>query len=282
MTTLTPHYEEDVLYGLNPEYVRQQLGSGTAPKKDGDEASYLINRRGDETETLKYLRISFRDEWANFVQRLGKLADRHYKRMEERWYAAKQEAQLYQAAAAVVAEAAAGASGSSSDLPEGEAAAEAAAARAKLAAAEEAFKAAANRRQILCGDPMQVSAGQFCCGMPLEPFAQELQLWASMRGQLLARTIKGMLYYQDALKQLNLIRLGERIGQMVPCGMDLTRVEEKLMEEVQEQEQQQQERWTSEERNKRVQRKMEGLEEKLKNSVVEQLTTRKYQYVVSR
>jgi hypothetical protein len=192
MTTLTPHYGEDVLYGLDPEYVRGQL-NGNPPGKVGDETSFLINGKGEETETLKYLRISFKEDWGNLIQRLRAMEAKEPKLDEE-----------------------------------GE--------------------------KMLGRDPAHISASDFRNGKALAPYAEEVLVWASMRGQLLTRTVKGMMYYEDAIKQLCAVRLGDRIreavgprlGERVPAGELASRTKEVVAQ------------------------------------VVEQLTLCKYQYVISR
>ena len=290
MTTLTPHYEEDVLYGLDPEYVRNQMQTKRAPKEDGDEASYLINGRADETETLKYLRISFRDEWGNFIQRLRGRAEQRCKLMEEHVSAACQRKGRREAAAEARAAAGTSATGEGmaeavTALAEARAAERAAAGTSAsgeamaeaLAKAQEAEQEAAKRKQILSGDPMQISAGQFGVGMPLALYAEDVLLWASMRGQLLTRTVKGMMYYQEALKQLYLMRLGESIKGAVASGLAAKGVKQRLTEKLV-----QQGALSEVEREERVGKKLAALEGRLVKAVAEQLTICKYQYVVSR
>ena len=194
MTTLTPHYGEDVLYGLDPEYVRSQL-KGKPPGKVGDETSFLINSKGEETETLKYLRISFKEDWANLIQRLRAMEAKEPKLDDE-----------------------------------GE--------------------------KVLGRDPTHISASDFRNGKALAPYAEEVLVWASMRGQLLTRTVKGMMYYEDAVKQLCAARLADRIKGVVT---------ERL----------QQRQGGGGEVGAAVTKKVVG-------QVVEKLTTCKYQYVVSR
>lgn len=46
-------------------------------------------------------------------------------------------------------------------------------------------------------DPASISEEDFCTGGALSHLQMELQLWASYRGQLLARTVRGMLQNQE-------------------------------------------------------------------------------------
>ncbi len=54
----------------------------------------------------------------------------------------------------------------------------------------------------VCVCHTQVSEDAFAPGGPLAELALELQLWASYRGQLLARTVRGMMCYDKALRIL--------------------------------------------------------------------------------
>lgn len=50
-------------------------------------------------------------------------------------------------------------------------------------------------------------------GAALHPWLHELLAWASMRGQLLQRTVHGMMYYETALQQLILMQAKAQLAK---------------------------------------------------------------------
>ncbi|KAF8059158.1 CALS3 [Scenedesmus sp. PABB004] len=138
MTTLTPHYGEDVLYALDEPTALADMG---APRlRPGDPCS-LFTPAGERTETLKYLQATYVAEWKNFAQRVITRPD----------------------------------------------------VRATLGPACPA-------------KPGDVTPEHFAPGGVLHGWREELLVWASMRGQLLERTVHGIMHYHSALQQLVLMQ----------------------------------------------------------------------------
>eukprot|EP00775_Hariotina_reticulata_P008714 gene8714-8895_t len=143
MTTLTPHYDEDVVYALNAEDALADLQASRLVnmrpgKMDGHaKMVYLINAEGCPTPTMAYLRSVYggaatgQHQWANFVERIKGLARQKGLNVS------------------------------------------------KL--------------------PSQVTEYHFLPDEPLHTLKEELLMWASWRGQLLARTARGMMSYRTAL-----------------------------------------------------------------------------------
>lgn len=143
LTTLVPHYSEDVIYPLDANEVKARTGKDATP---GKITSLVHSMEGMEISTLDFLRIQFEDEWANFVERLV-----------ENWRGSLTDAD-----------------GNLIDL-------------AKI-------------------DPATITVRDFLLSNPHGLFSREedarmdLMMWASERGQLLARTTRGMMMYQQALE----------------------------------------------------------------------------------
>lgn len=65
---LVPHYAEGVIYPLDNEEVAARIGGEV---KKGDLGDELVEQMtGLDVSTIDFLRIQFRDEWDNFVQRM--------------------------------------------------------------------------------------------------------------------------------------------------------------------------------------------------------------------
>jgi len=62
--------------------------------------------------------------------------------------------------------------------------------------------------------PSNIKEAAFLPGQPLHPWRHELLSWASMRGQLLQRTVHGMMYYEKALQQLILMQSRPQLTAM--------------------------------------------------------------------
>lgn len=143
LTTLVPHYSEDVIYPLDSDEVKERTGKDVTPNKM---TNLVGSMKGMEITTLDFLRIQFEDEWDNFLERLvdnwqGKITD---------------------------------ADGNVIDLSK------------------------VNPDDITVNDfTLKSKSGLFS----REPGARmDLMMWASERGQLLARTVRGMMMYQQALE----------------------------------------------------------------------------------
>ena len=68
LTTLVPHYAEDVLYPIDADEVEHRTGK----KPTAGAVTDLIGiMEGMEITTLQFLKIQFSDEWSNFVERLA-------------------------------------------------------------------------------------------------------------------------------------------------------------------------------------------------------------------
>jgi hypothetical protein len=65
---LVPHYAEGVIYPLDSEEVAARIGGHVKKGSLGDELVELMS--GLDVSTIDFLRIQFRDEWDNFVQRM--------------------------------------------------------------------------------------------------------------------------------------------------------------------------------------------------------------------
>lgn len=73
LTTLVPHYAEDVIYALDAEEVKSRTGAAPEAGKITELVGIM---EGMEISTLEFLRIQFSDEWTNFLERLkGKYCD---------------------------------------------------------------------------------------------------------------------------------------------------------------------------------------------------------------
>lgn len=65
---LVPHYAEGVIYPLDSEEVADRTGRDVKKGSLGDELVEQMS--GLDVSTIDFLRIQFRDEWDNFVQRM--------------------------------------------------------------------------------------------------------------------------------------------------------------------------------------------------------------------
>jgi hypothetical protein len=65
---LVPHYAEGVIYPLDSEEVAARIGAQVKRGSLGDELVEQMS--GLDVSTIDFLRIQFRDEWDNFVQRI--------------------------------------------------------------------------------------------------------------------------------------------------------------------------------------------------------------------
>ncbi|GAX79705.1 hypothetical protein CEUSTIGMA_g7146.t1 [Chlamydomonas eustigma] len=125
-TTLTPLYEEDVLYALDGPRLAQGMGYPISGARD---MADLMTETEDSVSLISYLRSVYPKDWECFKERL-------------------------------------------SDQLGGEL------------------------------DLSAVNEADFNTGGALQELGLQLQLWASFRGQLLARTVRGMICYQRALRIL--------------------------------------------------------------------------------
>ncbi|KAK2080835.1 hypothetical protein QBZ16_000689 [Prototheca wickerhamii] len=117
-TTLTPHYEEDVLYALDAASVARRFGLAAG-------MSDLVRENADGVSVMQWLRSAYPREWRHLLERLG---------------------------------------------------------------------------PALGGlDPRRVTEADFDAGGPLDGAQTQLLQWASYRGQLLARTTRGIMAYERAL-----------------------------------------------------------------------------------
>ena len=126
--TLTPHYEEDVIYAVDRKATAKMFGLDENTSKG---LSDLVSENEDGVTTAAFLRSFYDKEWKNLIERLNP----KIKKLERM-------------------------------------------------------------------DPSQVTEADFCPGGDLAPLSEELVLWASHRGQLLARTVRGMMAYENALRRL--------------------------------------------------------------------------------
>lgn len=63
-----PHYAEGVIYPLDADEVAERLG---VPVKKGELDDELVSMmKGLDVSTIDFLRIQFKDEWVNFVERM--------------------------------------------------------------------------------------------------------------------------------------------------------------------------------------------------------------------
>ncbi|PSC69540.1 Callose synthase 5 [Micractinium conductrix] len=123
--TLTPHYEEDVIYALNAASVARHFGMDPASARG---MSDLMRENEDGVSVMQWLRSAYDQDWKNLLERL----------------------------------------------------------KPKLGGL----------------DPRYVTDADFDVGGPLHHVQMELLLWASYRGQLLARTVRGMMAYEKAIRLL--------------------------------------------------------------------------------
>ena len=126
--TLTPHYEEDVIYPLDRRDVAREfnLDQGTASGLND-----LMSENNDGVTTIAFLKSFYSRDWMNLMERLG---------------------------------------------PE-----------------------ISTRGRL---DPRLINENDFSSGGDLFDLREELMMWASHRGQLLARTVRGMMTYETALRRL--------------------------------------------------------------------------------
>eukprot|EP00878_Enallax_costatus_P006851 GHUV01007179.1.p1 GENE.GHUV01007179.1~~GHUV01007179.1.p1 ORF type:complete len:900 (+),score=210.18 GHUV01007179.1:1501-4200(+) len=161
MTTLTPHYGEDVMYALSKSVAEREMGvSGLS---GGDDNTFLLNVRGESTETLNYLKVVYKAEWANFVERI---------------ITSKEVNQYVQ------------------------------------------------ENGITLPAAADISPATFSQGGELHGWLHEMLSFASMRGQLLQRTVHGMMYYETALQQLILMQCRSELAEHAlieadRCGVPL-------------------------------------------------------------
>ncbi|EFN56001.1 hypothetical protein CHLNCDRAFT_145389 [Chlorella variabilis] len=123
--TLTPHYEEDVIYALNSVSVAKHFGMDAVAARG---MSDLMRENEDGVSVMQWLRSAYPSDWDNLLERL----------------------------------------------------------KPKLGGL----------------DPRHVTDADFDVGGPLHHVQMELLLWASYRGQLLARTVRGMMAYEKAIRLL--------------------------------------------------------------------------------
>lgn len=65
---LVPHYEEGVIYPLDADEVEERIGM---PVKKGDLTDELVTiDQGLDVSTIDFLRTEWKDEWDNFVERM--------------------------------------------------------------------------------------------------------------------------------------------------------------------------------------------------------------------
>jgi hypothetical protein len=134
---LVPHYAEGVIYPLDNDEVSERIGQKVKKGELGDELVEQMS--GLDVSTIDFLRIQFRDEWYNFVQRMigryklqgkvdpDRVTERDFRISEKGVFSDNEQARM------------------------------------------------------------------------------DLMLWASERGQMLSRTVKGMMMYATALTQLEYI-----------------------------------------------------------------------------
>lgn len=65
---LVPHYAEGVIYPLDNDEVAERIGAKVEKGDLGDELVEQMS--GLDVSTIDFLRIQFKDEWDNFVQRM--------------------------------------------------------------------------------------------------------------------------------------------------------------------------------------------------------------------
>ena len=68
LTTLVPHYAEDVIYPIDADEIQYRTGKPVTPGKVTELVGIM---EGMEISTLQFLKIQFCDEWDNFVERLA-------------------------------------------------------------------------------------------------------------------------------------------------------------------------------------------------------------------
>lgn len=123
--TLTPHYEEDVIYALNAASVARHFGMDP---NSAAGMSDLMRENEDGVSVMQWLRSAYDQDWKNLLERL----------------------------------------------------------KPKMGGL----------------DPRYITDADFDVGGPLHHVQMELLLWASYRGQLLARTVRGMMAYEKAIRLL--------------------------------------------------------------------------------
>lgn len=65
---LVPHYAEGVIYPLDADEVKERIGMDVKKGDVGDELVAMM--KGLDVSTIDFLRIQFKDEWDNFVERM--------------------------------------------------------------------------------------------------------------------------------------------------------------------------------------------------------------------
>lgn len=65
---LVPHYAEGVIYPLDADEVAERIGVDVKKGDLGDELVAMM--KGLDVSTIDFLRIQFKDEWDNFVERM--------------------------------------------------------------------------------------------------------------------------------------------------------------------------------------------------------------------
>jgi hypothetical protein len=74
---LVPHYAEGVIYPLDTDEAKERTGVDVHKGDLGDELVAMM--KGLDVSTIDFLRIQFKDEWDNFVERmLGKYEEEHH------------------------------------------------------------------------------------------------------------------------------------------------------------------------------------------------------------
>ncbi|KDD71425.1 hypothetical protein H632_c5059p0, partial [Helicosporidium sp. ATCC 50920] len=148
-STLTPHYEEDVLYALNAQSVARHFG---LPQSAARGLADLVSENEDGVSVMQWLRSAYPRDWECLLERLGP--------------------------------------------------------------------------QLKGLDPRHVTEADFDTGGPLHAAQSQLLLWASYRGQLLSRTVRGMMSHERALALL------ARLETPKPPGVSEVAYEAKLKDLV--------------------------------------------------
>lgn len=65
---LVPHYAEGVIYPLDADEVQERIGIDVKKGDMGDELVSMM--KGLDVSTIDFLRIQFKDEWDNFIERM--------------------------------------------------------------------------------------------------------------------------------------------------------------------------------------------------------------------
>jgi hypothetical protein len=170
--TLTPHYEEDVIYALNSASVARHFGMDPVSAQG---MSDLMRENEDGVSVMQWLRSAYEQDWKNLLERLkpklGGLDPRWVLRLGlslvlSSWFIWHRH--LHRIMLSICS---------------------------------------LNSVAHVCFWPplprcRHVTEADFDVGGPLNHVQMELLLWASYRGQLLARTVRGMMAYEKAIRLL--------------------------------------------------------------------------------